>query len=61
MIWYVRHQRGDSHVETIRCVEIKKAGQICHDLREVGANAWVENERGLRLEDWDFRTGLEPG
>jgi hypothetical protein len=52
--WYLRHHRDDRPVETIRCGDLQKARRMCRDLQEVGENAWIENERGLKLQLWDF-------
>jgi hypothetical protein len=54
VIWYLKHHRSNQPIETIRCADLHKAQQMCRDLEEVGEIAWVENERGLRLQKWDF-------
>ena len=54
LMWYLRHHRDGQPVETIRCADLQKVRQMCRDLVEVGEIAWVKNERGLKLENWDF-------
>lgn len=54
MTWYLRHHRSNRPIETIRCDELQKARRMCRDLQEVGETAWIENERGLKLQQWDF-------
>jgi hypothetical protein len=54
LIWYVKHHRDAQYAESVRCLDLLKARRICRDFEEMGETAWIENERGLKLQDWEF-------
>ena len=54
MIWYVKHYRDAQSTESIRCLDLAKARNICRDFEAMGETAWVENERGQKLQNWEF-------
>ena len=53
MIWYVKHRLRDETVETFRCNSKAKAQRIRRDLEEVGEVAWVLDEGGRTVPEWD--------
>jgi hypothetical protein len=55
LIWYVKHRLRDDSVETFRCDTRRKAEAMCRDFKEVDETAWIEDERGLAVPDWDAR------
>jgi hypothetical protein len=53
LIWYVKHRLRDETVETFRCNTKAKAQRIRRDLEEVGEVAWVHDEGGRTVPEWD--------
>jgi hypothetical protein len=53
MLWYVKHRLRDQSVETFRAATKAKAQGMCRDLKEAGEAAWVQDERGHLVPEWD--------
>jgi hypothetical protein len=53
LIWYVKHRLRDESVETFRCSTKAKAQLIRRDLQEVGEIAWIHDEAGRTVPEWD--------
>jgi hypothetical protein len=54
LIWYVKHYRDAQSPESVRCLDLAKARNICRDFEDMGETAWVEDERGHKLQNWEF-------
>lgn len=54
MVWFVQHRRRDQTIETIQCDEAAKARRLYRELEEANEIAWVEDDRGRTLDDWEL-------
>lgn len=53
MIYYVKHRLRDDSVETFRCPDHANARRICRAFEEVNQLAWVQDEQGRQVPEWD--------
>jgi len=54
LVWFVKRRRCDQRVESIRCDDPVRARRIVRDLAEANEAAWIEDQRGCALQDWQI-------